>query len=310
MKTEGKSFDEIFEKILPHLKPLEEVRKNSARGILLGGILASISFAMVVVGIILELHFFTFLFVMLIMAGVIILFVNLDIVMRNIRSKFKDVVILGLLEYFYEDVQYLPNQKMSVNLLRKSLLFNHYVYNHEGEDFISCRINSTVVYMSEITTDPILTEGAVFNGIFIAVKFNKRFSSKTVLINRRNRPLLRKVRLNFFGYMKKAVYVKLENIEFNKRFLTIAENQVESRYKLTPALMDKMLNYKKKLNANVSFSFIDNYLYVTIPSRTDLFEPRYLKPINNKEFIQKHYFYLGLLTDVVEDLDLNTRIWL
>jgi len=35
----------------------------------------------------------------------------------------------------------------------------------------------------------------------------------------------------------------------------------------------------------------------------------FFEPINNKEFIKSNYQYFQLITDIVDDLDLNVRIW-
>jgi hypothetical protein len=309
MKPQEKTFDEIYEKILPSLESLEEIRKEKAKGIQLWRNLGFISFGLFILTFYFGLYLLVAIFCVFTLFCVGMLFEKLDVATKDLRPKFKNVVILALLEYFYDNVTYIPRQRMSIHLLRKSMLINNYVYKHSGEDFISCRIRNTDVYFSEVETYHINHQEPTFKGVFIAVLFNKQFKTKTIAINRKDRTLFRKAKLNFFGGMNNAAYVKLENIEFNKKFLVIAENQIEARFKLTPALMEKMLDYKKKLNAFVSFSFIDNYLYVAIPSGLNLFEPRLLSPINNKEYIEKNYIYLDLLTAVVEDLDLNTRIW-
>ncbi|GAO30098.1 DUF3137 domain-containing protein [Geofilum rubicundum] len=310
MKTPPKSFDEIFEKISPNLQLLEEVRKNRAKDILLWEILGITSLALIFLVFNLGLYFLGAIIILFILYCVGMVFEKLDVATKDLAPKFKKTVILALLDYFYDHVEYIPNQRMSIHLLNKSLLIRKFVYKHWGEDFITCRIGHTDVYFSEIETFHLNQQKSTFRGVFIAVMFNKQFSTKTVVINRKDSTLFRKAKLNLFGDMKKANYVKLESIEFNKNFLVIAEDQIEARFKLTPALMEMMLAYKKKLNTTVSFSFIENYLYITIQSDKNLFEPRLLKPLNDKKFIENNYLYLDLLTTVVKDLDLNTRIWL
>ncbi len=310
MTTQEKSFDEIYEKILPDLEQLEELRKKRAKDIYQWGILGLISVGLILLALSFKLYLLVALFILSSLFSVGMIFEKLDAATKDLAPKFKKMVIFALLDYFYDHVKYIPNQRMSIHLLRKSLLISNYVYKHWGEDFINCKIRDTEVYFSEIETYYLNSQQPTFRGVFIAVLFNKQFSTKTVVVNRKNSPLFRKVKLNLFGGMKNAAYVKLENIEFNRKFLVIAEDQIEARIKLTPALMEKMLDYKKKLNADVSFSFIDNYLYIAIPSGTNLFEPGLLRPINTKGFIENNYIHLNLLTSVVDDLDLNTRIWL
>ena len=310
MNAQEKSFDDIYDTILPSLGQLEEIRKKWAKHIYLWQFLGLLSLGLIILAFIIEWYFLGAIFILCALFSVGMIFEKLDVATKDLAPKFKKVVIFALLDYFYEHVRYIPNQRMSIHLLRKSLLISNYVYKHWGEDFINCRVRDTDVYFSEIETYYLNSQQPTFRGVFIAVLFNKQFSTKTVVINRKSSSFLRKTKLNLFGDMKNAAYVKLENIEFNKKFLVIAEDQIEARFKLTPSLMEKMLDYKKKLNADVSFSFIDNYLFIAIPSGTNLFEPVLLSSINDKVFIKKNYTYLDLLTSVVEDLDLNTRIWL
>ncbi len=310
MKPQEKNFDEIYAKILPDLQSVEFIRKKRAGAIQKWRTFGFISLGLMVLVIYLELYVSLAIFLLFTLFCVGKDMENIHNAKQDLRPQFKKVAIFGLLDYFFDDVRYIPNQRISIHLLRKSLLISNYVYKHLGEDFIECRMGKTDVCLSEIETYHLNNQNPTFKGVFIAVLFNKRFTTKTVITNRKNHTLFRKAKLNFFGDMKDAEYVKLENLEFNKNFIVIAENQIEARFKLTPALMEKMLDYKNKLNTAVSFSFIDKYLYISIESEVNLFEPRLFKSITEKEFIRKNYIHLDLLTSVVEDLDLNTRIWL
>ncbi|ASB47814.1 DUF3137 domain-containing protein [Alkalitalea saponilacus] len=308
MQPRKKTFDEIYETLVPVLDSLEEVRKKRFKKYRLFIILSIVSIGLFIIGLLCEIYLFIF-FLTLPVLFIRLYIEDMDAAVKELRPRFKNEIVLRLLEYFYDDLRYVPNQRVNINLLRKSLLFRKYVYWHSGEDFVSCKVNNIDVCFSEIKAYNLNDQSPIFKGVFVAVMFNKKFSTKTVVINRRERTLFRKARLNLFKAMDNAAYIKLENIEFNNKFLVIGEDQIDARYKLTPALMERMLHYKKKLNTPVSFSFIDNYVYVAIPSGVNLFEPRILSPINDRQFIEHDYIYLDLLTGIVKDLDLNTRIW-
>ena len=68
------------------------------------------------------------------------------------------------------------------------------------------------------------------------------------------------------------------------------------------------MEYQRKTKRSISFSFVDNKLYCTIPQYNDLFEPTLFKPFNF-EFVMENYTPLKLYTDLVEDLNLNLQIW-
>jgi len=307
MNQQSKSFDSFFELITPKLNAIEELRQKIAgtiKKLRVGVVLTIISF-------ILACFLYPGFWLLLALFFVLLYFIlrkyqALEAIPRVYIPKFKQEVIFSLVDYFYNDAVYIPNQRISRVLLNKSLLFHYHVYRHTGEDYINCRIGNTDIYMSEILTDA----SEFFRGVFIAALFNKNFKTKTIVLPRKRNSVFRKLKLNVYGDMTEATYIELENPTFKKEFVVIAESQVESRYVLTPALMQRMLTYKEKFGESVSFSFVDNYMYVAIESKINLFEPHVFKPINTKRFLRDNYNHLENLTGIAENLDLNTRIWL
>ena len=103
--------------------------------------------------------------------------------------------------------------------------------------------------------------------------------------------------------------VKLENTEFESEFAVYSDDQIESRYILSPSLMEKILSFKKQTNKNIQLSFIDSRLYVAIPYSKALFEPRLFGDMINFSDIQEYHDDLNLVISIAETLNLNTRIW-
>jgi hypothetical protein len=88
----------------------------------------------------------------------------------------------------------------------------------------------------------------------------------------------------------------------------ISSDQIEARYILTTSLMQRLIDYKLKTKKGIKFSFVDNKLYCAIPNYIDLFEPALLEPFHF-DFLKFTYQPIKLYTDLVEDLNLNLRIW-
>ena len=88
-----------------------------------------------------------------------------------------------------------------------------------------------------------------------------------------------------------------------------SQDQIEARYLLTPALMEKILEFKNKSAKNIQISFVNSRLFVTLPYIRDLFEPKIFGKIIGFENIQEYYEDLNLAVSLVEELNLNTRIW-
>lgn len=89
----------------------------------------------------------------------------------------------------------------------------------------------------------------------------------------------------FFGFGKmichifnKIVFldkkkVQLEDVVFSKEWKVYSDDQIEARYVLTPALMERMLAVKKLFHGNrLDFSFLGNNLLIAIHTNKDMFE--------------------------------------
>ena len=67
--------------------------------------------------------------------------------------------------------------------------------------------------------------------------------------------------------------VNLEDIVFSKKWKVYADDQVEARYVLTPAVMERMLAVKKLFHGNrLDFSFWGNNLLIAVHTNKDMFE--------------------------------------
>jgi len=84
---------------------------------------------------------------------------------------------------------------------------------------------------------------------------------------------------------------------------------VEARYILSPSLMQRIVEFKRKWNTKVYLSFRDSKVYIAIKMDKNLFETRLFKSIVDYNFIEENIRFLILLTGIVDDLNLNTRIW-
>lgn len=107
-----------------------------------------------------------------------------------------------------------------------------------------------------------------------------------------NFPLLSLLIIQIF---KRYRRVFLEDVEFNKYWNVIASDQVETRYVLTPALMERMLKIEKIFHGNgISFAFFDDKVLIAINTQKDMFEASslfspYLSYDKVKEVILQFY---------------------
>jgi len=203
-----------------------------------------------------------------------------------------------------------------------SKLFNKSYKVFSGDDKVSGQVGETLFESSELnvgsfnnyTDDDGSTKSrweAVFKGYFFHADFNKQLQGETYVVNgdlESTADTFQSTSSNTKG-KKKGSNVALENKEFAKTFLVRSTSQIEARYILTPKLMESLLNVYKVFKQPMKLSFVGGKVYLSIDFYKNLFEPSIWKSGVNLKELNKLYQLLNLNKTIIEELDLNTRIW-
>jgi hypothetical protein len=203
-----------------------------------------------------------------------------------------------------------------------SQIFLTHPDRYKCEDYVSGKIGETFIEFSEVhseykteTTD---SKGnhhtqwhTIFMGLFFIADFNKNFSGTTVVL-----PDLAEKTFGFLGKIfqswnltRKGQLIKLEDPEFEKLFVVYGDNQITARYILTPGLMQRLVEFRNRLKNTVYLSFKDSKVYLSISINRNLFEPRIFKSNEDFTLIKDYFDNLHLAGRIIEELNLNTRIW-
>ena len=106
---------------------------------------------------------------------------------------------------------------------------------------------------------------------------------------------------------KRFEKLKLEDISFDKRFKVYSENQVEGRYLVTPAFMERLQNIKTAFGTNnLKCSFYDNKIMFALSTNKDLFEFGNLYQPFGKD-IEKFYDEIVSIYEMIDYFKLNER---
>jgi Protein of unknown function (DUF3137) len=143
--------------------------------------------------------------------------------------------------------------------------------------------------------------------VLLVADFNKRFQGTTVVL-----PDVAERLLGRFGQALQSLggdLVRLEDPDFERAFVVRSSDQVEARYILSPALMQRILAFTAKAQCRPSLSFCQSRLFLALPERRDLFEPPLFRSPLARDLVGTYLADLQLSVGVVEDLNLNTRIW-
>lgn len=237
------------------------------------------------------------------------------------RCGYKNHVVANLLQTIDESLSYKPKGSISSEHYKKSGLYRKSYDRFHGEDYATGVLGKTAIEFSEIHTEYKSTttdsEGktkeswhTIFQGIFFIAAANKHFQGKTYILPDRR---------GIFSTIGKAITEKtgkygdrvgLENPEFETHFEVYSNDQVEARYLLSPALMQRLLDFREESGGSkVRLSFVDGNLYIAIPNNKGYFEPNLYQPAASFDAVKGIYKDIQFITGIVEDLGLNTRIW-
>jgi hypothetical protein len=150
----------------------------------------------------------------------------------------------------------------------------------------------------------------VFKGLFFVADFNKDFSGYVLVM-----PDKAEKYFGRFGSMLQShnlirgELVKMDNTEFEKHFAVYGTDQVQARYVLTPRIMEKILDFKKKTGAATCLSFKDSMLYIAVPYKQSKFTPPLFKSLADYVDTCRYFQDLTTFISIAEEFNLNTRIW-
>lgn len=307
--------DELFESISSEILDLEEVRKNRLKElsqVWLFGILISIG--AVIIGSLAFPDFGAKFFMLFLMglAGLGLTFEQHRRVKKKFKFEFKQEIISKLITTYNPSLEYRPQDRISDAVFIGSKMFSRKPHDIVGEDMIVGKYGDTDFKMSELratyeTTDSDgdSTTNEIFKGIFLVADFHKYFHSETIIIPETG---WKAVGLNKKKY-KGAALIEMEDPIFEKRFRVFTTNDQDARYILSPSMMERICKLQNKFRDDIWISFRGDSMNIAINTSRDFFEHDLNTPLNDKSLVHHHISELKTLLGIIDDLNLNTRIW-
>jgi hypothetical protein len=221
--------------------------------------------------------------------------------LENYRKEFGESVIAPLFAFIDTRLIYTAYKGIKFEAITISRLFE---YSRDGEssNYAEGPLGETFIQFSEINLNLGYGVGdTIFKGIFLIASFNKYFHGDYfVFSGYHSNPYAT------FTHVKK---LKLEYPDFENVFTTYGSDEIEGRYILNPSMMQRMLDFKLKVQHKVHFAFTRSRMFIAISTgRTSLFNPRLFHPVNY-ESLAIWFNYIQLSIGIVEEFHLNTRIW-
>ena len=143
----------------------------------------------------------------------------------------------------------------------------------------------------------------VFQGICVLLTMNKNFKGRTVVLKDKGI-------FNVFKHISGLQRVKLEDMWFEDLFEVYSSDQIEARYLLTTAFMERMLKLSELYGGkSIQFSFDDNQLLLAISTKQDMFEAcSFFRSNVNKKKVDRVFEQFYTVFSIVDILKLNQKI--
>ncbi len=234
------------------------------------------------------------------------------------RTFFKDDIIERIIKFVDPELEYYPKKHIESPLYNISRLFPEVHNRYRGKDLVKGQVGKTKFMFSELCTEYVGTRdedddekpiGTIFKGIYFMGDFNKDFDGYTLVIPNTGFHYFKKPLKFLRDADSSAERVKLEDPEFDSVFVVYSTDQIEARYILSPALMQRIKNYKYKTGKEIGLSFTASFVFVAITMDEEIFEPNLYKTLLSFKPIEKYYDDLMLAVSIIEELNLNRRIW-
>ena len=260
------------------------------------------------------------IFIALVVVGIILTLV-FGAITKSYKRGYKEEVIGAVVRAYNPDLSYQSSSCISQSQFRASKLFLKGIDRYRGEDYVSGKIGATDFEFSEIhaeyKTRTRNSKGrsqtqwhTIFKGVFFIADFHKDFKTHTVVV-----PDTAEKLFGFLGQklqemnFSRADLVKLEDPEFEQAFAVYGDDQVEARYILSTSLMRRILGYRRKFGSDIFLAFLRSKVYIALSSSKNRFEPKVFSSVNDLSQVEEFRNDLDMICDIVEDLNLNTRIW-
>lgn len=250
---------------------------------------------------------FTTLGIISFIVGLVLLGIGLA-KFRSLSHSFKTNYLPQIIATAYPGSSYSPYEGVQYGITQQSLIMPRGDRYNTG-DLIQGVVGETGFLTCDCQIEERRTEVdshgntrtyyvTLFLGRFFIFDFNKEFDGRVVVSESWVNSL-------FSGFER----VKLESVDFNKKFKVYTTNDETAFYILTPQIMEKMMEIEKKYKGSISFSFIGSRMYLAINNGIDTFELKLFKKVDEK-FIIDLKKDLETMNSIIEQLKLNMRIFM
>lgn len=226
---------------------------------------------------------------------------------KQYTNSYKDTVIRKLIVQIDPGLEFDKDRGIEESLFERSDLYASPDRYH-SEDLVYGKYGKTEFQMAEIHAEEKrerrnskgkkkTSYHTIFKGVLLIADFHKDFAGKTFV-------------LADGSWGKRGTSaVQLEDAEFENEFSVFSTDQIEARYILSPAMMRRILEIKRKFDSRVRISFKDSSVWIAVSHSPPYLEPDVKTSATDLNQIRNMMTEVSSFIELIEELDLNTRIW-
>jgi hypothetical protein len=224
----------------------------------------------------------------------------------KIKKNFKSEVLANMFKAIIPDIAYLPERGLSEIDTYSSEFLKH-ADRYHSEDYISGKIGDVDFVSSDVRLEERHVQHTkngtrvyyvtYFLGRVFRFDFNKNFTGNLQVLEAGS-PYSR----------RKFEKVKMESVDFNKKFKIFTEEELTAFYILTPDIMEAIFNLERRNPGRISMSFLGDHLYVAINNNRDTFELQMFRKLD-ETVIEEFKQDLLVIKDFIVSLKLNNKLF-
>jgi hypothetical protein len=225
----------------------------------------------------------------------------------DLHAQYKNQIIRTAVTKYFPDIQYDPGRGFLEGEFDNLGLFNQSPDRYKCEDLFSGQIEKTIYSFSEVhaeyKTTRIDSKGRthtewhdIFKGIIYTADFNKYFHNTVVV---------RRDAWKLFGSNNR---IQMEDPRFESRFDVFSDDDHETRYILSPALMERIMEVDDRFG-EILLSFRESKVILAVPMTENKFEMSIWNSVLRPNVLLYELQLIASLRSIIDILELNTRIW-
>ncbi len=232
-------------------------------------------------------------------------------------SAYKSIVIARVVAFFDSNLSFSEERGIGCSAFQRTELFKRKISRYHTEDLIAGSFGGIRIAFAEVHAEELQSTGKsayyvdIFKGLLLIADFHKHFKGRTFVfpdVAERNLGKLGRG-LQKLGGRSGTSLVHMEDAEFERAYAVHSTDQIEARYLLSPAMMRRLLDLRNRFGNDVRLSFRESSVCIAVPRHSPYLEPCPSIPANDPRQVKNMAKTIAMLLAIVEELDLNTRIW-